>query len=424
MDTPANTPSHDKLTGGIAGNAAGRSLDTSPRRLREQLRQLDALRASGALDETQHAQSRQRLLDRLAALGEAATPARAGAALWGVTAAVVLGLAVAGYAVTGRPDAVFESRALAAGAEPAQGAASAPTPEQVNEMVARLAERLKDRPDDVQGWTMLARSYMALGRAEEAAQAYRKLLAQRPEDPNVLADLADALAVSGGRTLEGEPARLIERALKLDPEHPKALALAGAHAFDKGDYATAARHWERVAQLAPPDSPMAQQAREGAEEARRLARPGGGAAASGTGAAPAAATKPGSDPGSATSGGTSPTVAAAASVSGTVKLAVSLRGRASPEDTVFIFARAVDGPRMPLALMRRQVKDLPLSFKLDDAMAMAPGATLSSAGQVIVGARISKSGQAMPQTGDLEGLSAPVAVGAKDLRIEIDRVVP
>lgn len=424
MDTPANTPPNDQVSGSNGAGASGSTPDTSPTRLREQLKQLDALRASGALDEAQHAQSRQRLLDRLAALGEAATPARAGRALWGLTATVVLGLAVAGYAVTGRPDAVFDSRGLAAGAEPAQGAASAPTPEQVNEMVARLAERLKDRPDDVQGWTMLARSYMALGRAEEAAQAYRKLLAQRPEDPNVLADLADALAVSGGRTLDGEPARLIERALKIDPEHPKALALAGAHAFDKGDYATAARHWERVAQLAPPDSPMAQQAREGAEEARRLARPGGGAAAPGTGAAATAATQPGSDTGSTASGGSSSAAAPAASVSGTVSLAASLRGRASPEDTVFIFARAADGPRMPLALMRRQVKDLPLSFKLDDAMAMAPGATLSSVRQVVVGARISKSGQAMPQAGDLEGLSAPVAVGAKDLRIEIDRVVP
>jgi len=380
--------------------------DTSPTRLREQLAQLDALRASGALDEAQHAQSRQRLLDRLTALGETPVAPRAGASLWWMTAAVVLLLALGGYALKGRPDALLDSATLAAGAPPPETAASAPTPEQVNEMVARLAERLKDRPDDVQGWTMLGRSYMALGRAAEAVDAYRKVQAQRPDDPNVLADLADALAVSGGRTLEGEPARLIERALKIDPDHPKALALSGAHAFDKGDYATAARQWERVAQLAPPDSPMAQQAREGAEEARRQAQAGGATAA------------PRSSSGSASA------PAANAAVSGTVTLAASLRGRASPEDTVFVFARAVDGPRMPLALMRRQVKDLPLNFRLDDAMAMAPGANLSSAQKVIVGARISKSGQAMPQSGDLEGLSAPVAVGAKDLRIEIDRAVP
>lgn len=379
--------------------------DTSPTRLREQLAQLDALRASGALDEAQHAQSRQRLVDRLTALGETPVAPRAGAALWWTTAAVVLLLALGGYALKGRPDALLDSAALAAGAPPPEAAASAPTPEQVNEMVARLAERLKDRPEDVQGWTMLGRSYMALGRAAEAVDAYRKVQSQRPDDPSVLADLADALAVSGGRTLEGEPARLIERALKIDPEHPKALALSGAYAFDKGDYATAARQWDRVAQLAPPDSPMAQQAREGAEEARRQAQSG---SAMGAPRSSSAASAP----------------AAAAAVSGTVSLTASLRTRASPEDTVFVFARAVDGPRMPLALMRRQVKDLPLNFRLDDAMAMAPGANLSSAQKVIVGARISKSGQAMPQAGDLEGLSAPVAVGAKDLRIEIDRVVP
>jgi cytochrome c-type biogenesis protein CcmH len=111
-------------------------------------------------------------------------------------------------------------------------------------------------------------------------------------------------------------------------------------------------------------------------------------------------------------------------VSGTVDLAAPLRARASPDDTVFVFARAAEGPRMPLALMRRQVRDLPLTFTLDDSMAMAPGATLSGAARVVVGARISKSGQAMPQPGDLEGVSAPVAPGARDLRITIDRAIP
>jgi cytochrome c-type biogenesis protein CcmH len=111
-------------------------------------------------------------------------------------------------------------------------------------------------------------------------------------------------------------------------------------------------------------------------------------------------------------------------VSGTVTLAPALKDQARAQDTVFVVARAAEGPRMPLAVVRAQVKDLPLSFTLDDRQAMAPGAGLSSATRVVVTARVSRSGQAAPQPGDLEGQSPAVPVGAKDLRIEIARVVP
>ncbi|MEP7208514.1 MAG: c-type cytochrome biogenesis protein CcmI, partial [Casimicrobiaceae bacterium] len=113
-----------------------------------------------------------------------------------------------------------------------------------------------------------------------------------------------------------------------------------------------------------------------------------------------------------------------AAVAGTVSLDPKLAARARPDDTMFVFARAADGPRMPLAILKRQVKDLPLRFKLDDSMAMAPNATLSSAAQVVVGARITKSGAAMPQSGDLEGYSAAIKPGAASVDIVIDRVVP
>jgi cytochrome c-type biogenesis protein CcmH len=115
--------------------------------------------------------------------------------------------------------------------------------------------------------------------------------------------------------------------------------------------------------------------------------------------------------------------AAAAQVAGSVSLAPALKDRVSPEDTVFIFARAAEGPRVPLAILRKRVADLPLAFTLDDSLAMSPAARLSGAARVIVGARVSKSGNAMAQPGDLQGLSAPVPVGTNDLRIEIADVV-
>ena len=111
------------------------------------------------------------------------------------------------------------------------------------------------------------------------------------------------------------------------------------------------------------------------------------------------------------------------SVSGTVTLAKPLAGKAAPDDTVYVFARAAEGSRVPLAILRKQVKDLPLKFTLDDSMAMSPAAKLSGAPKVIVGARISKSGGALAQPGDLQGLSAPVAVGSSGLAIEISQVV-
>jgi cytochrome c-type biogenesis protein CcmH len=225
----------------------------------------------------------------------------------------------------------------------------------------------------------------------------------KPDDANLLTDYADALAVVNGRNLEGEPSQLIARALKMDPNNLKALSLAGTAAYLRKDFAGALRHWDKLAQLAP-DSDFVRQIQRGIDEARRQA---------GT-PAPAAQAQA---PGAAASAG------ATASVSGTVTLAKALAGKAAPDDTVFVFARAAAGSRVPLAILRKQVKDLPLKFTLDDSMAMSPAAKLSGSPQVIVGARISKSGGALAQPGDLQGLSAPVSLGTGGLIIEISQVV-
>ena len=356
-----------------------------------------------------------------------AAPVRAGRKLWMVTLGATLAMALSGYLLTGRPDAIDGAPTMAAAPDSAGEGQPQPSPEQIAEMVQRLADRLKDRPEDAEGWTMLSRSYLVLGRLEEAAQASERVLKLTPNDAQALADHADVLAMRAGRVLDGEPMKLIERALKLDPDNLKALALAGAAAFDRGDGNEAARLWDRVALLGPPGSPVVQQAREGAAEARKMAAeragPTGGTAAPAPGQAQAPAAAPAKAPGA-----TQKAPVAGPTVRGTVTLSAALKAQVRPEDTVFIFARNAEAgpgaPRMPLAIVRKQVKDLPAAFTLDDSLAMGPGMGLSSAQQVVVGARISRSGQAMPQPGDLEGLSAPVAVGSQGVVVEISRALP
>ena len=204
---------------------------------------------------------------------------------------------------------------------------------------------------------------------------------------------------------------MIDRALKLDPDNLKALSLAGTAAFDRKDYATAVKHWERVQQVAPADSIYRSQVQGSIAEARELGKMPPAATA-----APMAAANTAPSPNSA--------AASSARVSGSVKLSPALAGKASPNDTVFVFARPADGSRMPLAILRKQVKDLPLQFTLDDSLSMSPAAKLSAHKTVMVGARISKSGDAMPQPGDFTGLTEPVAVGSSGLQVEIDQTVP
>jgi cytochrome c-type biogenesis protein CcmH len=324
-------------------------------------------------------------------------------------AIAVVAIAAAGYMLKGTPTAQAEAeapQALSADGKPAPHATGA---DQIAAMTDKLAQRLKDKPDDVEGWSMLARSYSVLGRHADALKAYEKASNLRKDDPTLLADLADSLAVNNNSNLEGEPMKLVDRALRLDPKNLKALYLAGTYAFNKKDYTSAITFWEKLVQVGPPGNVFATQVEPAIAEARNLA-----------GLPPAA--KP--LDGAPKAGAASTTAANSnATVSGTVTLSADLAKQAQPDDTVFVFARAAEGSRMPLAIMRKQVKDLPITFTLNDSMAMSPASALSTASKVIVGARVSKSGNAMPQPGDLSGQSAPVNVGASGLKIEIKEAV-
>jgi cytochrome c-type biogenesis protein CcmH len=395
--------------------------------LRRQLEQLKELHDSGVLQAAAYEEGKsaieRQIVDRVmsGASDSPAAPApgavppqpasqaspRRSRTLLVLLGAGVLVLAVAGYWTMGSPDQIGvvpsgESAAGASGSGPV--APHSTSQEQIADMAEKLAQRMKDTPDDAEGWAMLARSYTVLGRHPEALVAYEKAVRLRQDDAPLLADYADSLAVKNGRKLAGEPMKWVEAALKLDPRHPKALALAGTEAFDRKDYASAVRYWDQVVQFGAPDSSYVQQVQAGLEEARQL---GGLPAASGAkegsgGKPPASMVLPGS------------------SVSGKVTLSPDLASLASPEDTVFIYARAADGgQRMPLAILRLQVKDLPANFTLDDSSSMSPAARISGVKKVVVSARVSKSGQAMPAPGDLTGQSPPVDVGATGMEVDI-----
>ena len=332
-----------------------------------------------------------------------------------VLSGIVL-LAVVGYTFTGAPQLALnkpQASTVADGAAP-NGPTMAPTEAQVREMVERLAERLKQQPDDLVGQTMLARAYAMLGRTDEAITAFRKALSMAGEDAGLMADLADALGAKNNSDLTGEPTTLVQRALAIEPGNLKALALSGSAAFDRRDYATAVRQWEQVERALPRDSGFLQQVQSSIAQARQF---GGLAPAAGANAAANATANASSTPEQ------SPAGQAATTISGTVSLASALQSTVTADATVFIVARAANGPRMPLAVLRKQVKDLPLSFALDDSMAMAPTAKISDHAEVVVIARISKSGNAMPQPGDISGQSAPVKPGTTRIAVELNEVV-
>jgi len=402
--------------------------------LKAQRAQLDALIASGTLTGDAARQARDALEAEI--LGQVLQPAAPAAGtrlpvrLLAGVGIFVLAFGVAGYAWLGNPAAIAVAPGAPAAAVPS-GAGHEGGQAQFEAMAAKLAKRLETQPDDAEGWSMLGRSYTVLERYPEALAAYQALLKLKPNDAQALADAADAMGMAQGRKLAGEPEALINRALASDPDNPKALGLAGTIAFDRGDPATAARHWARALGKLDPASEMAARLQGAVDEARKAAglpalppvarAPAVDAAPAGMPAAPVAtaeAAAPG--PASADTARTSATAA----VQLRVTLAPALAAAAAPDDTLFVFARAAQGSRMPLAIQRKQVKDLPLDITLDDSMAMSPATRLSTATQVVLGARISKSGNAMPQPGDLQGLSAPVAVGTRGVQLQIGERLP
>lgn len=387
--------------------AEGDSSKLSMQVLREQLHEVEQARAAGQIDavaaEKEKMELERRALEEHSAVDVPAvkSPTTATQRKFIIAAAVVIPLMAAGlYWLLGSPG-TLKPDGTQAPADHA-GANHSLNPQQITAMAEKLAERLASNPMDGEGWLMLGRSYAAIGRYPESAAAFGRAVSILPPNPNYLADYADILAIAQGRRLSGEPEKIIAQALSLDPNHLKALALSGTVAYEKGDYLRAVSEWQKILMLVPPESNVAQGIRSSIADAQsRMGQAGGPAAAK---------TPPAASPG--------------AGVSGNIAIAPQIKGQVSPSDTVFVIARPVDGTRMPLAIRRMTVSQLPSDFTLDDSMSMSPAAKLSNAKQVIVSARISKSGSATPQPGDFEGIvSKPIPVGSKGIKLVIDSPV-
>lgn len=281
---------------------------------------------------------------------------------------------------------------------------------------------------------MLGRTYMAMERYSEASSTYGKLAELVPNNPQILSEYARALGLKNQGKLAGKPAELLYEALKIDPNYPPALALAGHAEFELEKYAEAANYWEKFLTTIPPDSPAVKSIKERISEAKLLAF--GGKPQSDNQTVAVADTDSNNQSGEA---GVQPTPQSQSapiaetkvnnstdplSVSGRVSIQSDIASRASPNDTLFIFARAKTGPKMPLAILRMKASDLPATFKLTDDMAMTPTMKMSSFPEVVIEARVSKSGQAVPASGDLQGFSQPIKLGENDISIIINKQIP
>ena len=378
---------------------------------RQQFAELEQDRVNGVLTDELCQQARRELERRL--LEETGTtettPTRAARQASSRPVALALAIivpAVSGllYWQLGNPLAMTQPTAASLSAQGGpEGAHS--SADALEGLVERLKQKMAQNPNDGEGWGLLARSYVGLGRYAEAAAVYENAVRLIPDDAQLLADYADTLGVVHGRKLEGKPEVLIQQALKIDPRNVKALMLAGTVAFTRKNFARAAKDWEQARANLPADvdPEMTQQLTAAIEEAR--SQLGGGQSMMSALKEPAAPAQPTGQP---------------RVIKGTVAMAPSLAGKGSPTDTLFVFAREMNGPPMPVSIVRATRKDLPFTFRLDDSTSPMPSRKLSSAGPVVIVARLSKSGQAMPQSGDLEGTSQPVQSGGEGIAVVID----
>jgi cytochrome c-type biogenesis protein CcmH len=374
--------------------ARQRQADTALVVLREQLADLEADRAAGRLTDADYRRAREEVEMRALEEGRAAedgadtSPARFPAVALAVT---VPALAVFFYLWIGEPDALDPVKV--AGEPPHEISA-----DQMAGLVAQLAQRLEADPSDPTGWLMLVRSYAMMGDLDAAAATWRRIGDKAPDDAGILADWADILVAGTDGDFSGEPDRLIARALELEPDNFKALALAGSAAFQRSQYQRAVEHWEKILAQIPPTEDGYTQVLASVNEARTRA-----------GLAPLG------DNGAAA---TAPQLSSALGLTGTLTLAETFHDQVLPDETIFVFVRPAAGG-IPVAALRFRVADLPVDFDFRTAELMTQSPLPE---QVVVAARLSRGGDATARPGDLEGASGVVAVDAVGVRIVIDSV--
>lgn len=280
------------------------------------------------------------------------------------------------------------------------------------EAAQQLQESLARKPNDAQGWALLAQAYSALDQPEQTLDALNHLLQLKPDDPDATVAWVEAKAATSSTHLIDDASRArLQHALQIDPTHQRALWLLGISDFQRKDYAGAATQWKTLLPLLPPGSKIAATVQQELAEAQ--------ARAGGAQETVPAATHPASTPASSSA----TAIGASVALNVTVQLDPKLATKVRPGDIVFVFARAVNGPPMPLAVARLKASDLPAKVTLSDAMAMTPKLQLSNFAKVAIAARISKTGNAMPQAGDLESAAVEVATDSHArIVLTIDKV--
>ena len=368
---------------------------------RDQILDLDREHDSGHISDEEWQQSRDelsmRLLEDTSAADDPVAKTEKPAVWTAVVLAVALPISAMGfYMWVGEPEAL-NPMALK-------------SPDQVDQKdLAKLAETLADKlqsqPENLQGWVMLGRTYRTLENFDASIKAYDAALKLSADDDLQL-ERIEVMAMQRQGNFDGEPWRVIRDILQKDPQHYGALLTAGSASYAERKYADALKYWEQARkplEANHPDLPGLENAIATVRETMGLP-------------AKAASTGPSGGPAAASS---------ALNVSGQISLSAALKAQASPNDAVFVYATPANGDRMPLAIMKTTVSQLPLNFTLDDSTAMTPDRKLSAAGEVFIKVRVSKSGNAMPQSGDLTGGSeGPVKVGSKGLKIEIKDQMP
>jgi cytochrome c-type biogenesis protein CcmH len=421
----------------LSSRAPGSDLDQDQLNLevfRQQLQELDADLAAEELDKSQYKAARrdlerELLYDVRSEDTTQAMPTEKGGRLTAlVLAFAVPAGAIALYLHLG-DSAIIPRLETAATAQPTlpaghPGTAGGQVPP-LEVLVQRLADKMEQTPDNMEGWLMLGRTYFAVNQPEKALGALEKAYGLAPENPEVITAYAQAVASNSGGKLAGQPAELIGAALKLDPNNTTALWLDGLASFQADDFAAAVERWEAILSELDPQGQEAAELRAFIANARQrggMPPPQEAQQPAETVAAAAGATTKGQAAPQAAQAGAAPT---GPTVTVKVTLAEPLWPQADRNDTLFVYAKAISGPPMPLAVKRLRVSDLPAIVTLDDSMAMMPAMRLSGFPEVTIGARISKSGQAMPQSGDLEGEVSPVKpADTSTVEVVIDQARP
>ncbi|WP_320416486.1 c-type cytochrome biogenesis protein CcmI [Candidatus Vondammii sp. HM_W22] len=375
---------------------------------REHLAELEAGLAEGLIDQQQFEQSKLELEQSLlfdieksddVAEAETQNSTSSGRMAMGLLAVAIPVLAISIYYQLGSPQLLEPQIAGHGSGTERQGELPS-----VEEMLATLNTRLAENPDDAEGWYLLGRTQMALKGYAQAAEAYDKVYKLIGDQPMVLLSLADALSMSAGGDMSGRPAELVRKAVKLDLTNTTALWLAAIVEDQSGNYSKSLQYWSLLEPLVEDDPASREQV--ASLKAKTQQKVGGAANVVQVDNSVVA--------GQVT----------AAAISVKLSLAPGLEGKVGPEESMFVFARAIEGPKMPLAVVRLKVKDLPLTVTLSDAQAMTPQMKLSNFKEVLVGARISRSGGPTAGSGDIQGEVAPVKVEkGSAIDLVIDTVV-